>query len=62
MRMQDACAELTSSDAKRRQQADSCQAEFRKVVDSIQKDKQENYIKVFVFLSLSLCVSECLDP
>ncbi|CAL5228283.1 g11387 [Coccomyxa viridis] len=42
---QDACAELTSSDAKRRQQADSCQAEFRKVVDSIQKDKQENYIK-----------------
>ena len=46
MRVQDSSAELSSSNAKLRQQADSIQAQLQKVIDSNQKEKQEIYIKV----------------
>ncbi len=62
MCVQDACADLLSSNTEHQQRADSVQAQLRKVVDSIHKDKQEDYIKVLDLLSMSLCVSECLDP
>ena len=53
--VQDACADLISSNTEHQQRADSVQAQLRKVVDSIHKDKQEDYIKVSESLSLSLC-------